>query len=99
MILDHFDILHHFDLFERLFTSSEWPCRIFRDPTDPALKPLLLDGNVTRNGKSTTDLDKSDMVAMGYINKTMMELVAKAANDDEHAKNRNVSFSQIITIQ
>ena len=63
------------------------------------LKPLYKDGNVTRQGKSTADLDKSDMIAMGYINKTMMELVSRAANDEDQAKNRNVSFNQIITIQ
>ena len=63
------------------------------------LKPLYADGNVTRQGKCTADLDKSDMIAMGYINKTMMELVARAGNDEEQAKNRNVSFNQMITIQ
>ena len=68
-------------------------CPLFIDfnVDDSNLKSLNVQGDVTRTGKSTADLDNSDMVAMGYVNKTMLE--------EGQAKSRNVSFNQIITIQ
>ena len=63
-----------------------------------ALQPLNTEGNVTRTGKCTSDLDKSDMIAMGYINKTMMNTVPEEEEDDS-GKGRNVSFHHMITVQ
>ena len=53
---------------------------------------------MTRTGKCTSDLDKSDMIAMGYINKTMMNTVPEEEEDDG-VKGRNVSFHHMITVQ
>ena len=75
---------------------------IFSRNLDAALQPLNTEGNVTRTGKSTSDLDKSDMVAMGYINRTMMDIVPEEEeeeDDDDGCRGRNVSFHQMITIQ
>lgn len=78
----------------------EYPIVILSRNLDAALQPLNTEGNVTRTGKSTSDLDKSDMVAMGYINRTMMDTVPEEEEeDDDGCRGRNVSFHQMITIQ
>ena len=90
-------------LSKSLFLNAlfEYPIEneIFSRNLDAALQPLNTEGNVTRTGKSTSDLDKSDMVAMGYINRTMMDIVPEEEEDDDDCKGRNVSFHQMITIQ
>ena len=57
--------------------------------------------DITRTGKKTDDLDKSELKAMGYLDQTTMLYVDVESNKSRNAAlvNKNVSFNPHTTVQ
>ena len=57
--------------------------------------------DITRTGKKTDDLDKSELKAMGYLDQTTMLCVDVESNKSRNAAfgNKNVSFNPHTTVQ